>query len=298
MRFDVYQDLEHTQINGKRFFDFKSIDVELIEHFPNVIEDIQTRTLDGIVVKGFLSPNEISNILLNIISIPEELCSKVRTGHTFPVAYFEADENSRKGLSMDGQMTQWKKDRITFTDHFGIDLECRLKNIFKTFGGGRNALVVEDQTGQRSFIPFTVRVFYPEKGGIPVHCGNMFEQMLPNLYENLHQEIITKNQLSYFITIQNPDSGGGLRIYDLEWKPGQQVTSETDIKIDEDASVSFNEDGQVQSFVLPLEPGDLVIFAAGEIWHRVDSPKGKKNRITVGGFLGFTKDNENIAFWS
>lgn len=289
--------LDEMNIDSPKFFDFKSIDAELIGNFPSAIEDIQNRLLDGIIIKNFLSQEEVSKVVQNVISLPQELRSEVRTGYTYPVAYFEADENSRSGACMDSQMKQWKKDRATFSNQLGIDLESRIKDTFETFGRGRKAEVVENPTGEKSFIPFTLRVFYPDKGGIPVHCGNMFEQMLPNLYENLHEEIVTKNQLSYFVTIQNPDSGGGLRIYDLEWEQGQEVISETEIKVDDKSSVSFD-NGEVRSFELPLEPGDLIVFAAGELWHRVDSPIGTKNRITIGGFLGFTKDNEKIAFWS
>ncbi len=40
--------------------------------------------------------------------------------------------------------------------------------------------------------------------------------------------------------------------------------------------------------------GDMVIFNGGRIWHKVADFDGDKNRITVGGFLAHSQDNQTV----
>lgn len=281
-----------------QFFDFHKIRIDETHQFPNAIERIQNREFDGLVVSDFLTHEELTKAVRTIDEMPLELRHQVRTGFTFPVAYFEADERSRNGGSMDEQFLQWMVDRKMLPEVLGFDVENRIKETFRDLGGGRDALVLEELDSDSSYIPATLRVFYPDMGGIPVHCGNMFDEMLPNLYNDLNSRVNTKNQLSYFILLQTPEKGGHLRIFDLEWEEGQKVISETDVALADGTTVSTEGPDRLKSFALELKPGDLIIFAAGEIWHKVDSPIGGRNRITVGGFLGFTKDKEAVAFWS
>jgi len=45
-------------------------------------------------------------------------------------------------------------------------------------------------------------------------------------------------------------------------------------------------------------PGDMILFQGGQLWHRVATVEGAKDRITFGDFLGFFKDKNKIAYWS
>ncbi|MDA9120742.1 hypothetical protein N9J52_01760 [Flavobacteriales bacterium] len=285
-------------MDSERFFDFRYTDNGGVNKFPNAIERIQKREFDGLIINRFLSDTEIEKAKNAISNMPQDLRHEVRTGYTFPIAYFEADERSRNGGSMGDQFKQWNLDRKKMPTALGVDVESRMKRVFKDLGGGRDAIVLEKPNSGESYMPATLRVFYPNKGGIPMHCGNMFDQMLPNLYNDLNEKVATKNQLSYFIMVQPADDGGHLRVFDLEWKEGQKVMSETDVALENGTTVSSEKAGELRSFEVNLEAGDLIIFAAGEIWHRVDSPLGDQNRITIGGFLGFTKDKGDITFWS
>ena len=46
------------------------------------------------------------------------------------------------------------------------------------------------------------------------------------------------------------------------------------------------------------EPGDLLIFYGGRIWHRVEPILGSKPRITLGGFINFSDDDKKCFYWS
>ncbi len=175
-----------------------------------------------------------------------------------------------------------------FSSVFGMDMETRLKETLSELAGGRDVVVLEGCERDTYYTPATLRVFYPNMGGIPIHCGNMFDRMFPNLYEYLNGIVHTKNQLSYFVGLQMPACGGELRIFDLERREGQRVISETDVELEDGRTVSSQGPDSLRSFTVRLVPGDLIVFAAGEIWHRVDSPKGDVNKVTVGAFMGFT----------
>jgi len=280
------------------FWDFRYTNNDGINEFSNAIEGIQNREFDGLIINQFLSENELKRITDAVNNMPLGSRHQVRTGYTFPIAYFEADERSRNKGNMDSQFRQWYLDRKEMPSLLGIDVESRIKSVFKSLGGGRDAIILESPNSEMSYMPATLRVFYPEKGGIPIHCGNMFNQMLPNLYSDLNEKVATKNQLSYFIMIQPAESDGHLRVYNLEWKDGQKVVSETEVTLENGTIVSSEKEGELRSFEVNLVAGDLIVFAAGEIWHRVDSPLGNRNRITIGGFLGFTKNSGDITFWS
>jgi len=46
------------------------------------------------------------------------------------------------------------------------------------------------------------------------------------------------------------------------------------------------------------QPGDLLMFYGGYIWHRVEDIEGNTPRITLGGFLNFSKDDKELYYWS
>jgi hypothetical protein len=42
----------------------------------------------------------------------------------------------------------------------------------------------------------------------------------------------------------------------------------------------------------------LVVFAGGQLYHRIEEVYGTKLRITLGGFLGYSTSNSDIYYWS
>jgi len=280
------------------FYDFRYIDKENISDYPNGIKDIQDRKLDGLIIRQVLNPEEVQTMLRNIEKLKEDIQYKVRTGYTFPRAYFEADKNVGPDNPIENNHRQWKEWREKFPEMFGVSIENRVTEIFSRLSGGKEVIILPGPKGIGCYTPATIRVFHPNMGGIPVHCGNMFEELLPTLYADLLEKVITLNQMSYFIQLQTPQRGGELTIYDLEWKPGQVSKGESVIQLEDGTMVDTDIEGAMNKFFLKLNPGDMLIFAAGEIWHRVESPLGQSDRITVGGFLGFTRDGKSLTYWS
>jgi hypothetical protein len=283
---------ENTSMKREKF-NFQEIDFQSLSTFPYTIKDLQDRKIDGLIIKGFISKQEVEKVK-KIVGDNKKNFHPIRTGYTYPIAYFEADQASSPEYPIENHFRNWAKYRAGMADFFSIDVEDRFKKVLKTLQPDIEPDILQGKSGEGSYIPYTVRVFEPGLGGIPIHCGNMFEGLLPTLYSDLKSKVQTFNQLSFFTTIQNPDSGGELTLYNLFWKVGQKSINDDDVSLPDN---SFFKGKENVNFKLTLDEGDLLIFAAGEIWHRVETPIGK-SRITMGGFLGFTHDKKHLAFWS
>lgn len=280
------------------FYDIRYIDPSEIVNYPNGIKDIQDRKLDGLIIKQALSQDEVRTILHHIEEQKADIRTKVPSGYTFPRSFYEAELSIRSDNPIENNFREWEKWRAEFPQQFGIDIERKLSGIFQQMSGGKEVVILQGPRGIGCYIPITIRVYYPGFSGIPVHCGNSFEERLPNLYNDLTQKAYTKNQMSFFIQLQTPQRGGELTIYDLEWKHGQQATGETTIMLEDGREIDTAIEGTIEKFFMKLRPGDMLIFAAGEIWHRVERPLGTIDRVTAGGFLGFTKDGKSLTYWS
>ncbi len=280
------------------FYDFRHIETSEVKAYGNGISDIQERKLDGLIIRNVLNSSEVKTIIANIEKQKEDSKTKVRTGYTFPRAFAEADKNISTENPFENNFREWEMWRSKFPELFGVDVEKRLTEIFSAMAGGKNVEILSGPQNIGCYTPLTIRVFHPNLGGIPVHCGNMFEELNPTLYADLINKVYTKNQMSFFIMLQTPQRGGELTIYDLEWQPGQVSIGDAAIKLSDGRIIDTNKEDAISKFFLKMSPGDMLIFAAGEIWHRVECPLGESDRVTLGGFLGFTKDGKSLTYWS
>lgn len=280
------------------FYDFRHITVDEVNNYPNGIKDIQNRKLDGLIIKNFLNQDEVKTIIQSVEEQKSDIRTKVRTGYTFPRAFAEAEKNITADNPFENNFREWAEWRQKLPDIFRVDLEKKINDVLESMSGRRKVTILKGPSDIGSYTPLTIRVFHPKLGGIVVHCGNMFEELNPNLYADLISKVVTKNQMSFFIQLQNSESGGELTIYDLEWKPGQMGISDSVIRLEDGRELDTDVEGSVKKFTVKIRPGDMLIFAAGEIWHRVENITGQSDRITVGGFLGFSNDDKFLTYWS
>jgi len=128
------------------------------------------------------------------------------------------------------------------------------------------------------------------------HVGNMFPTIYPLFYSFLNKLMNIERQISYFVMLSKPEEGGDLVLFDALW--GDFVlydpVNRSIIKADGKRVLLADLDSQPIS----PNPGDLILFNGGDIWHKVDNLSGSRSRITVGGFLAKTINNSNIYVWS
>jgi hypothetical protein len=150
--------------------------------------------------------------------------------------------------------------------------------------------------------PFaTFRYLMPDKGLMSVHCGNYFGQTFEKFYSHLNTKVATKDQMSFFIMLQEPEEGGELSLFNFRWIDGQtKVSSVEDNEViqPDGSKVYVQTDTNIRKNKLRPRKGDMILFQGGNIWHRVERIKGTIPRITYGGFLSLSYDGKTIYFWS
>ena len=98
--------------------------------------------------------------------------------------------------------------------------------------------------------------------------------------------------------LQTPESGGELTLYDFNWEDGQSKASnhENQFVIMPDGSQLDIE--KRKKLYLNPQKGDMILFAGGQIWHRVEEVLGKRPRITLAGFLSLSHDKSKVYYWT
>jgi len=193
---------------------------------------------------------------------------------------------------------QSKQFKGSFAQVFETDMEAKFTSILTALNNNHAAKILETPGGG-SYIPFTFRMIVPEKNHINLHADNMFPQFAPEFYQLLQQVAEVKNQLSFFTVLQKPETGGELSIYNVAWDVAKEFNIEKQSVILETGKhlhAGKSEELFRQQF--NLEEGDLVIFPGGQLYHRIEEVYGQKMRITLGGFIGYSKTNEEVYYWS
>lgn len=198
----------------------KSIEYNEFEQ-RNLIEEIYSNVNHGFVVKGFLSTNEVSHALENLKVLDDSSAGAFTRGegYSIPKAFsMLSDISSSDAVFLDSYIDSLSSYYGHLSSNFPFDLENRLFAYFKKIGGTQSIRKVEFGHKKSHYFPSsTARVCYPNKGGIPIHVGNMFFAMYPEFYGNIEKKIGKNNQLSYFILLSKPDSGGRVILYDVTW---------------------------------------------------------------------------------
>ena len=152
-----------------------------------------------------------------------------------------------------------------------------------------------------SFSPFGIRVLSAEKNGLDIHCENAFlHQLKPSFREWLTSQVDVENALSLFITLQAPQVGGELAVFDTDWDSFSLPLDSTSYEERHDlvGSLFHNRNKpEVKSTIFDMNTGDAVVFRAAQLWHAITPPKGTINRITIGCFIAKGKDN-NYYYWA
>jgi hypothetical protein len=152
-----------------------------------------------------------------------------------------------------------------------------------------------------TFAPFGIRVLTANKNGLDIHCENAFlHQLKPNFRNWLSENVDLENSVSFFITLQAPEIGGELVVYNMDWNNfALQLDSTTyEERHDLNGSLFKNRNkNDVTSSSYNMQKGDAVVFRAAQLWHAIQPPIGLKNRITVGCFIAKGRDG-NFYYWA
>jgi hypothetical protein len=262
-----------------------------------LIEDIGEGRVDLALIRGIVDPAELARVVARIEARRAEL----------PWVLQESDDPNRKQMALLGSsLTPYnaypdgpplehyleKADRFRelYADlFFDIDLLGAASGVLSQLGGGRAVTEPVSPEG-RAFTPATLRWVPPGKG-IPTHVGRWFQET--GGFKPLLPQVETAWQLSWFVPLQQGETGGELVVYDLEYGDPAVPWREQGRILDDDAIEARYQ----QQPVLP-GAGDLLLFNGGRLYHRVSPVGGDRPRVTFGGFVGLSHDHRRLLRWN
>lgn len=293
--------METTQnistITGKKiFFNFFEVPFDKLSESGDLIRKLKNGEVHGFVLKNLFSKEEISEILRAIERPLQEKAMVTPYGKMFP-APFAIITNSTDRLNAYYESVNAIHELMERVPVVKLVRE-RVENFFKTVGKDFKVSVPINKTKKLPVSEGSFRVFYKDKGALFVHCGNLFQQQSEFYYSQLANDIDMNDQLSFFFSLQNTEVGGELTIYKMLWKDvvGKATPEENESVIDAKGNTIYLKD--VEQFSVKPQPGDILVFAGGPIWHRVEDIKGETPRITYGGFVNFSPDGRELFYWS
>jgi hypothetical protein len=267
---------------------FEFIDVEDLHKYPDALREIYNGTRGGLVVRGVYSKEDMARVVERLEPGQEK----------FPTMQLPAAQNSYfLGLCLEGG-DPTLKDYLNSAERFRAEtlsmfegmeaFESRVEKVFSSLAGGRDIKLAHYSDG-RPYTPATIRIL-PDGGQLAPHCGN--EMYNRPSYEHLNTFMDDHDQLSYFLTLQEAEEGGGLIIYNLLWSD----VGQDHILPDQRSNV-----GQLLADAQWMEvrpsAGDVLIFDGGRWLHRVDWVKGR-TRWTMGGFLMFNRPGDTVLYFA
>ncbi len=286
---------------SKPLFDFLEIDAADVERHPTCIDDILAKRSTGIIIHDGLPARALQVAQRGIAeaAVPfhqrtfegfaENSSSPFMLGQVLVAAapdlegYFATAGQTRRHL------------RELFAGE--LDIEERLVQLVRPLAANRPVSAPAGPQGQ-TYAPATIRSL-PEGQGIGLHTDNASART-PQM-QDLATRASVKNQLSFFFTLSAPEGGGQLIVYGLEWDDvarsftGQ--TSPDEILYDQtNVMLPLVELSGSETFT--TREGDLLIFDAGNYFHRVSPVRGVRSRMTLGGFFALSHDGTAVHYWS
>lgn len=276
-----------------RFLDVNAADIRSYEH---ALEDLYAEATDAVVLRGlFRAPalQQVQRVLAE---------TGMESGWHEPNAGFAGLGIRVLGLAATrcGTMPNGP-DR---EDYFG-SAATRTRDLAMLFGstcdpvaeietaigrlaGGRPVELPRSADG-RCYGPCTVRSLSRGEG-ILLHHDNHYP--IP-VYEELLPRLDSSTCISFFVVLQQPQQGGRLCLFRLRRSAEGGLPRLPTGQLDPQAV-----EHQVPQTRFELREGDLIVFSAGNIYHRVEPVAGPRSRVTMGGFMAFDAGHRQVYYWS
>jgi hypothetical protein len=264
-----------------------------------LIDRIYQGDISGFIVQNFFNADEVTRIKENYYKHKHRHLNVDEGFIGYPMGFAAVAQTICDNESkLQEYFIESQEFRKNFATDFGVDIEEKMQKIVSSLTY-KSIAVPTGNFGQGSYTHATFRELLPNKGKIKAHCENYFFEEFPNFFQKLSQWIQLKNQLSYFIVIQTPDKGGELTLYDAIWDNiTTRLTGDIVLVDKEGKRYNIEDNDEILNQKLSPKEGSLLIFAGGQIWHRVEEVMGTKSRLTLGGFMSLSHDGKTIYYWS
>ena len=250
-----------------------------------------------LLIKNFFSPDEVNSIVKDLKSLPSALCTVIKAGFTvFPRQAFNIAE---PGEELDVYFSATAEATKDLKKYISVDVVKRFDEVFKEINNGNTVEILDGPSNSTKFMPVNFRLVTPEGGGLKgpsiIHNGsNITARCANSTYKHLTGSIDFDNQLSFFTLLQNSDEGGDLTIFDFKRDDYPAVAKNRYIIAEDGKEVDL--DATKEKCTIHMEPGDLMVFAGGQLWHKVEIVQ-KGERITLGGFTAIRYSDKTWHYW-
>ncbi len=285
--------------NGKKNTSYKILDSDKTnEDRSTWLDETIEKKIDGFIIRNVLSNDLIVQTTNQFNEVPDDIKVLLPNGEgaVYPLPYSMAHSESltKKYFSSVKAAKPYIQKKLSICpQHFVRD------NLSKYT---QKKIEIIPNMDDHEFSGLNLRKLKPDSTGISIHCENSFlHQLNPPFREHLENKLELFNQLSFFFVVKKNDESGDIVLYDKEWdnfKVKHENFTDKEQKSDDLVFFKLNNAKNVQSQNVKLQSGDLFIFRAGQIWHRVKNIKNCGDRITMGGFLSKSKKNDSIYFWA
>lgn len=271
---------------------------------------LQIETLPWVKMSKPLLPAIVSGDITGVVIfdvIETEVVVKFKETIRNLKHHFFNDLNQSNGYSLPSMFGQLHKTKpINLVNKYFFEIETFCSNCNEQTGfnvteflSGILTKSFKPYVGKPlpGFLPFSFRIVLPNKGGLFLHRdGDLLSYIHTEPSERIQQFIQTESMMSWFFTLQQPQTGGELWIADSKYSNLEKHGS-VGLK-SADGVIIENEDLLKHLKVKPPE-GSLLMFKGGSCWHKVISPSlSNKERITLGGFMALGKDSKTVYYWS
>lgn len=265
-----------------------------VDAHASAIEDIHQGRLDALVVqRGF--PEAVRRAILARVAAGGDL-PWLRPNRTGPQADIRVlgvaatpTFETPGGPPVDAYFTDAARYDAIYDRLPGAEpgVPHHLEAVLGRLSGGRSVERLVRPDG-RSFAACTVRVL-PEGQRIIVHNDHSHFQ-LP-VYRDVVDRLDTSASLSFLVLLQAPESGGELVIHGVTHAdPVPRLPG----GMPDGAAIQE----RYPARRIAMAEGDLMLFAAGRLYHHVAPVVGSRPRITLGGFLTLDRDHRSVVYWN
>jgi hypothetical protein len=279
-----------AQITNPDLYKFKVFPAAALPEHATTIDDIQNGTLDGIVIEGVLSPEEAQQITTRfkqmVANAPfNQLYYPAPFGHVFGATLMESN--------LDNYFKNATLARQGFEHLFRHRFESLVIGILSKLTTHFSVHPTVHQH-QQVFAPASMRILEPGFDSLEAHIHQEFPMHFPS-YQAASAQLDLTTELSYYIVLQAPEAGGELVLYNLQWQNTPNEMLQTDVFLTGIRSEDLEKHDQM---LLNLAEGDMILFAANRIWHKVAAVHGnQRERITIGGFLAKARDKNEYRLF-
>lgn len=267
-----------------------------IGRYPDLARDLCTGRFDVAILRGVFSQAEMDGVLdrlvrgehdLNVApqSSPDPEVPQV-TIFGESITPNDLDKNADREDRYHENAERFRASCRHLFRGFS-DYEARINELFAALSGGAGIGVPVDRKG-RIYSPSTIRKV-ASGSEMNLHVGNYF--LGTPAYANLTPLFAPLDQLSFFVPISPPESGGEIEVFDMKF---------------EDPRARYMPDGWIDAPWVEAHfrhesfgpgAGDMFLFNGGRFYHRVDHVRGPRHRWTIGGFMAFSRDDKTLYHW-